>query len=144
MSYDKLKMYSSFMLDEYSEFIKGIFEELGYTTVGEYFPRGVEEPDKRYLHANLPVLGFEAEISVIVQIFQRDVTTKDVEEFVQIVGNNDLGSEIGIIITTKNFTGNAIKVGIFNPHKNKFILVDGEELIELRNRAFGWSGDEGS
>lgn len=126
-----------FTPEAFSELIQRFVFKLGYTTPSDYFPNGVIDPDKQYIHCNLPVLGFNAEISVIIQIFQRNITPKDIESFVPLVGADDFGSEIGIMITTEKFE-KGTGIAIFNPQRNKFIFMDGIELAESMAKVRGW------
>jgi hypothetical protein len=119
--------------DEFMKAIIALLEKLGYGGCSEYYPNGIFT-NRCFIHANLPILGFEesaSAISVIFQIFQRDVEVMDVEPFVKFVEEDNMPSEIGVILTTGKIMGGVAALTVMTFHSHRFMLIDGDDLVTM-------------
>jgi restriction endonuclease Mrr len=128
-----LKKLNALKRNEFMKVIITLLERLGYGGCSEYYPNGIFT-NRCFIHANLPILGFEenaSAISVIFQLFQRDVEVMDAEPLIKFVEDDNMPSEIGIFLTTGKITGGVAALTVMPFHSHRFMLIEGDELMKL-------------
>lgn len=128
-----LKKLNALKREEFMKAIIALLEKFGYGGCSEYYPSGIFT-NRCFIHANLPILGFEehaSAISVIFQLFQRDVEVMDAEPLVKFVEEDNMPSEIGIILTTGKIMGGVAALTVMTFHSHRFMLIDGDELANM-------------